>query len=129
MRRNVILDTNVLLHDPKAIFSFADTNVIIPIEVIEEIDSFKRDMTELGRNSRTVAQILDKLRKEGKLGDGIPLERGSTLKVICDLRNFPGGGSPAAGARARPRRTASSTWRSSSRRTCRRRRPSSSPRT
>lgn len=92
MRRNVILDTNVLLHDPKAVFSFSDTNVIVPIEVIEEIDSFKRDMTELGRNSRTVAQILDRLRQEGKLADGVPVERGSIVKVVCDVRNFPAGG-------------------------------------
>ncbi len=99
MRRNVILDTNVLLHDPKAVFSFSDTNVIVPIEVIEEVDSFKRDMTELGRNSRTVAQILDKLRAEGKLSDGVPLERESILKVICDLRNFPNASSSGRAGR------------------------------
>ena len=97
MRRNVILDTNVLLHDPKAIFNFTETNVIVPIEVIEEIDSFKRDMTELGRNSRTVAQIFDKLRQEGKLSDGVPLERESTIKVICDVRNFPNGSGSRGG--------------------------------
>ena len=99
MRRNVILDTNVLLHDPKAVFSFTETNVIVPIEVIEEIDSFKRDMTELGRNSRTVAQILDKLRQEGKLSDGVPLERESIIKVICDVRNFPSGSGGGRGGR------------------------------
>ncbi len=93
MQKNIILDTNVLLHDPKAIFNFPDSHVIIPIEVIEEIDSFKRDMTELGRNSRSIAQILDGLRAKGKLGEGIQIENNSTLRVICDLRlTSPGAG-------------------------------------
>jgi len=55
MRKNFVLDTNVLLHDPRAIFAFADNNVIIPIFVIEEIDTFKKDLNELGRNARTVS--------------------------------------------------------------------------
>ncbi len=50
MRKNFILDTNVLLHDPYAIYKFADNTVIIPIEVIEELDNFKRDMSDLGAN-------------------------------------------------------------------------------
>ena len=91
MQCNIILDTNVLLHDPKAIFSFEGAKVVIPIEVIEEIDSFKREMTELGRNSRAVAHILDELRQTGKLGEGIPLENESMLQVICDPRHFQSG--------------------------------------
>jgi len=88
MPKNVILDTNVLLHDPKAIFNFQDARVVIPIEVIEEVDTFKRDMTELGRNSRTVAHILDGLREKGKLGEGVVLDNGSVLKVVCDVTSF-----------------------------------------
>ena len=42
MKKNYVLDTNVLLHDPRAIFRFEDNDVIIPIYVIEEIDQFKR---------------------------------------------------------------------------------------
>ena len=52
--KNYILDTNVLLHDPNSLLNFADNNVLVPIEVIEEIDRFKRESTELGRNARTV---------------------------------------------------------------------------
>ncbi len=85
MRKNFVLDTNVLLHDPLAIFNFANNNVILPIEVIEEIDSFKRDMTELGRNSRHIARLLDSLRTHGKLGEGIKLEHGGMLQIICDF--------------------------------------------
>lgn len=83
MPKNFILDTNVLLHDPYAIFNFADNRVIIPIEVIEEIDSFKRDMNELGRNCRSVAQILDGFREKGNLGEGVPLDDGGMLRIVC----------------------------------------------
>ncbi len=48
MKKNYVLDTNVLLHDPHAIFRFEDNNVIIPIYVIEEVDQFKREGSERG---------------------------------------------------------------------------------
>ena len=67
MPKNFILDTNVLLHDPRSIYSFTDNNVIIPIYVIEEIDQFKRDLSELGRNARLVTRYLDSFRTEGSL--------------------------------------------------------------
>jgi PhoH-like ATPase len=93
MTKNFILDTNVLLHDPYALFSFADNRVILPIEVIEEIDSFKRDMNELGRNSRAVAQLLDGFREKGNLGEGVPLNEGGMLRIVVgavetDLRSL-----------------------------------------
>jgi len=84
MRKNIILDATVLLHDPSAIFAFPDADVLIPIEVIEEIDSFKRDMDERGRNSRTAARILDGLRSRGRLGEGIALDNGALLRVVCE---------------------------------------------
>jgi len=43
-------------------FNFQENNVLIPIEVLEEIDRFKRDATERGQNARTVARLLDGLR-------------------------------------------------------------------
>ena len=69
MRKHFILDTNVLLYDPHAYTRFGDNTVIIPIEVIEELGSFNRDMSELGRNARHVAQLLDELRSTGRLGE------------------------------------------------------------
>ena len=81
MKKNFVLDTNVLLHDPRAIFRFKDNTVIIPIYVIEEVDTFKRELSELGRNAREVSRILDKYRSRGSLGKGVPLEGGATLKV------------------------------------------------
>lgn len=81
MRKNFILDTSVLLYNPQAIYSFADNNVIIPIEVIEELDSFKRDLSDLGRNSRTIIKALDSFRQQGKLGEGIQLDNGGLLRI------------------------------------------------
>jgi len=71
-----VLDTNVLLHDPKALTRFEDNDVYIPIVVIEEIDRFKKDMNEIGRNARYVSRFLDGLREKGKLSKGVPLGDG-----------------------------------------------------
>ena len=81
MKKNYILDTNVLLHDPNAILHFEDNTVVIPISVIEEIDQFKRDQTELGRNARHVSHLLDDLRARGRLCDGVALDNGGRLRV------------------------------------------------
>lgn len=81
MAKNFVVDTNVLLHDPRAIFRFKENTVIIPIYVIEEIDTFKRDLSELGRNAREVSRILDEYRQRGSLNTGVPLDDGGTLRV------------------------------------------------
>ncbi len=90
MRKNYVLDTNVLLHDPRALFQFKDNNVIIPIYVVEEIDKFKRDLSELGRNARQVSRDLDKFREEGgSLTDGVSLEGGGALRVMFTQKELP----------------------------------------
>jgi len=76
-----VLDTNVLLHDPQAIFRFQEHDIVIPIVVIEEIDNFKKDQTEIGRNARSVSRQLDKLRQKGSLSQGVQLEMGGSLKI------------------------------------------------
>ncbi|MBI1177225.1 AAA family ATPase [bacterium] len=80
--KNYILDTNVLLHDPNSILNFEDNHVLIPIEVIEEIDRFKRDSSERGQNARSVSRMLDDLRKRGSLSEGVKLDNGGRLKII-----------------------------------------------
>jgi PhoH-like ATPase len=80
--KNFVLDTNVLIHDPTAIFQFKANRVIIPLKVLEEIDRFKRELSERGRNARTVSRMLDELRKEGRLSDGVELGNGGSIKVI-----------------------------------------------
>ena len=91
--KNYILDTNVVLHDPNALLNFADNHVLIPIEVIEEIDRFKRESSELGQNARTVSRMLDGFRGEGSLSEGVSLPNGGKLKITFQKN----GGSPANG--------------------------------
>ena len=79
--KNFILDTNVLLHDPQSLFKFQDNNIIIPITVIEEVDRFKKDMNETGRNARMVSRILDSMREKGSLAAGVTMPGGGTLRV------------------------------------------------
>jgi PhoH-like ATPase len=81
MKKNYVLDTNVLLYDPQAIFKFEDNDVIIPIYVIEEVDQFKRESTERGRNARTIARLLDGLRTRGSLAQGVAVDTGGSLKI------------------------------------------------
>jgi PhoH-like ATPase len=80
--KNYIIDTNVLLHDPNSILSFEDNQVLIPIEVIEEMDRFKRESSELGQNARKVSRMLDGFRGDGHLSEGVTLPNGGQLKVI-----------------------------------------------
>ncbi|MRR53079.1 MAG: PhoH family protein [Deltaproteobacteria bacterium] len=91
--KTFVLDTNVLLHDPHALFRFEENTILIPITVIEEIDRFKKDMNETGRNARQVSRILDELRQKGCLSAGITLESGGSLRVALlnneMLRNIP----------------------------------------
>ncbi len=74
-----ILDTNVLVHDPNALFNFKEALVGIPSIVLEELDKFKAEMSERGRNSREAARLLDNLRERGSLRDGVKLDNGEEI--------------------------------------------------
>ncbi|WP_017297816.1 PhoH family protein [Nodosilinea nodulosa] len=93
MKKVFVLDTNVLLHDPMAMFRFEDNDVVLPITIIEELDRFKKGTADTGRNARYVSRTLDELRQQGSLVQGIDLEQGGTLKVaLCHrdtLRQLP----------------------------------------
>ena len=84
--KNYILDTNVLLHDPDSLLNFAENNVLIPIEVIEEIDRFKRESSELGQNARTVSRMLDGYRGQGSLSEGVKMPTGGKLKIAFQTK-------------------------------------------
>lgn len=82
MNKTFILDTNVLLLDPLAINKFGSGNkVYLPLTVIEELDRFKKDQNEIGRNARYFSRLIDELRSQGSLFNGIKLENGGTLQV------------------------------------------------
>jgi len=82
MRKTFVLDTNVLLHDPQALFRFEDNDLIIPMTVVEEIDRFKKELSETGRNARQFSRIMDGLRANYKLIEGAPLETGGQLRIV-----------------------------------------------
>ncbi len=81
MNKTFVLDTNVLLFDPRSIFKFDDNEVHIPLIVVEELDRFKKDQSENGRNAREFSRIVDKLRAQGSLGEGVPMEHGGKLFI------------------------------------------------
>jgi len=83
MRKHYILDTNILLHDPNSVLQFADNVVIVPIEVIIEIDRFKHEISSRGQNAREVSRLLDRLRQSQSLAKGVSLPNGGTLRVHC----------------------------------------------
>lgn len=76
-----IIDTNVILFDPHAIFKFAEHDVVLPLVVIEEVDKFKRDQSENGRNARSFSRVIDELRAKGALSKGVPLKSGGRLSI------------------------------------------------
>ena len=62
-RKTFVIDTNILLHDPAAISKFPDSNIVIPVTVLEELDKMKRLPNELGKNARAVFRSLDSLSR------------------------------------------------------------------
>lgn len=81
-RRTHVLDTSVLLSDPRAIFRFAEHDVVLPVVVVTELEA-KRHHAELGYFARSALRLLDDLRiQHGRLDQPLPLgEQGGTLRV------------------------------------------------
>ncbi|HZD60741.1 MAG TPA: PIN domain-containing protein, partial [Anaerolineae bacterium] len=89
-----VLDTNVLLYNPRAIYAFPDADVVIPDIVLGELDKVKtsRADRELRYRSRQISRILFELSANGKLTDGIPFGKNSTVRVMSfdPSRGTPG---------------------------------------
>lgn len=81
-RRKIVIDTNVILFDALAIMKFQDADIHIPISVIEEVDRFKRDPGENGRNARQFSRFVDMLREKGSLAAGVQLDNSETVMYI-----------------------------------------------
>jgi PhoH-like ATPase len=83
-RTRYVLDTNVILYDPQAILAFPGEHaeIIVPISVIEEIDQFKGEMTETGRNARVASGLIDGYRQSGNLAQGVAQPNGSRFRVV-----------------------------------------------
>ncbi|HJO43572.1 MAG TPA: PIN domain-containing protein, partial [SAR324 cluster bacterium] len=76
-----VLDTNVLLFAPEALEAFSEAEVVIPINVIEELDRFKAELSDRGGSARVVSQRLDELRELGSLAQGVQLDEGGRVRV------------------------------------------------
>lgn len=84
MAKTFVIDTSVLLFDPTSILKFGPHKVCVPLVVIEELDRFKKDPNENGRNAREFARIVDGLKRKGSLSKGIKLDSGGTFVVSVD---------------------------------------------
>ena len=92
-----VLDTNVLLHNPNAMFVFQENHVVIPYPVIEELDAMKRREDDVGRAARSSIRFLDRLRKYGHLTAGVELSKlgvkaggaSGTLSIDIDDHDRP----------------------------------------
>jgi PhoH-like ATPase len=95
--RSYLLDTNVLLHDAASLESFEDNNLILTVDVLEELDRFKRGNDERARNARRVIRKIDSLRDGKSLSEGVALPSGGCLYVLVQsfTELLPDGMDPA----------------------------------
>lgn len=87
-KKTFVIDTNVLLHDPEAITKFPDSNVVLPVTILEELDKMKRLPNDLGKNSRAVFRFLDSLNElgTGDLHKGVLLENGAVVRIQLEIK-------------------------------------------
>ena len=81
-KKTFILDTNVILHDFKSLLQFEDNDIVIPITVLEELDSFKKGNTEVNFHAREFMRELDKLAGDKLFNGGLPLGEGKGVLKI-----------------------------------------------
>ncbi len=95
VRKTFVIDTNVLLHDPNAIFVFKGNDVVIPLGVLEDLDRIKCQVDELGKNARHVVRFIDSLKEKnvGTLHGGVPIDNDITVRIHIDTqgagKSFP----------------------------------------
>ena len=83
-KRIYVLDTNVLMHDPTALFKFEEHDVFIPMMVLEELDNGKKGHSEASRNARQVSRFLNEIlvaNGKGSIEDGVPLVQPQGLRL------------------------------------------------
>lgn len=83
-KRIYVLDTNVLMHDPTALFKFEEHDVFLPMQVIEELDNGKKGTSEASRNARQVSRFINELiENQGtdKISSGLTLTRPNGLQL------------------------------------------------
>lgn len=93
--KHFVLDTNILLHNPNALFVFKEHHVVIPFTVIEELDKLKRQNDDIGRNARECIRHLDRLRTQGRLTEGVRWGQFSPVAGQASSAQGARNGSPA----------------------------------
>lgn len=88
-KRLFVLDTNVLMHDPTALFRFDEHDIFLPMVVLEELDQGKKGLSEVSRNVRQVSRFLDGLMLEA--GDTEAIASGIPLPSIKSKTDLPEG--------------------------------------
>ena len=81
IQKTFVIDTNVFIPKPDAILSLSNSEVVIPLWVLEELDNLKTAGGEKGRNARQAVRFLDEQGRKGSLNDGVVMENGSILRV------------------------------------------------
>lgn len=92
--KTFLLDTNVLLHDPSCLKAFGNNKVVLPISILDELDRHKTRSDDVGRNARAVARVLDSLRQEGSLSDGVKFGDSIVQVELGYMDSVPGGLDP-----------------------------------
>src|SRR5690625_3464382 len=83
-KRVYVLDTNVLMHDPTALFKFEEHDVYLPMQVIEELDNGKKGMSESARNARQVSRFINELIEQqgsDRIASGLRLTHPAGLQL------------------------------------------------
>ena len=87
--KNFVLDTNILIHDPRSLFKFENNNIFIPHTVLEELDNFKKEKNDRGYSSREASRLIKQLRSKGNLSDGVEInDDGGKLFILFDKPDF-----------------------------------------
>ncbi|MCD6434932.1 MAG: PhoH family protein [Clostridiales bacterium] len=88
MKKNYIIDTNVMIHDPNFIYKFEDNNVIIPLICIEELDKLKNAKGITGYHAREALRVINRFRTDKNLDIGVPLPEGGLLRIEMNHMDF-----------------------------------------
>ena len=82
--KTFVVDTNVLIHRPDAILSFKNSEVVIPIWVLEELDKLKTEHEGRGRSARAAIRFINEISRHGNLQQGVKMDNGGLMRVILD---------------------------------------------
>ena len=87
MKKIYVLDTNVLIQASYALKCFEDNEVVLPLVVLEELDTHKRDEGERGANVREAIRMIEQIREQGDLTKGIRMDNGGMLRIEKNFKD------------------------------------------